>query len=812
MAPAVLAEDPVVAEFSVQAPTLQRFILRGTLPVPPGFYPADGSPSPFRVRSPQGTVYDTQIEVVSRYPRVQDGSDVVELLARVERATEIPPGTPLIYQVLRSDSPVVAHRRTTAVQELMETPRSLVMRTRDVFGHRYEADLLRDLRLDIAQDLRTHRNGRVCLQQRTHEDLRPKPPVPGDLGTLPHLMGVHSYVSTWAREDFISLDLRVHNGHDGLDDTTDQDDPMGKLYFEELELVVPDGWTLIHAYPTPSLGSAYSENGSRVTPLVKRMSGGQLHVMAPQAQFHRRLVLAREGTELRAISMLREEGLAFCRTGASSEGEPFYSWWNPRTARFWAQNLPLPDLAYLETPAESALEMKLEFELLHGALTSGTPGIWPIESGRVGWAHPYGLKTGGMVGGSEIFFFDGLKTAWGASQLGYRSYQMSHRMYTERHPTALFNKNGDSYSLEDWTVQGASGTYLPTWMFLVPWLFLGDPFGFTNAPTFQVDAVAALGRRPDYEDELLSYEWIDPQHLIRYTRSAKVLAWLGNDALARDDIRLQAELCRATYSILPQNSQGTGIATGLLQDRKFVDSHPNDGYIVDRGEGWIFDTVATAYALGNADFRTRTLPWFKDVVDVMIDGQSSCSGTIMSKPSHNHFAGQYRFLQSISETILQNGLWGMLTSAIEGVDSFTAANIELILDRSTHAMISPNVWDDTTNAPHFYTALGPYDQEQPPFCGYVPNDGHELHDNWQTWNVFVFGYRVTGDNRFLLRATDMAGGNLTPSAFGQDQNPGELETRAGLISFLQTRNSLLLGLSNERGRTGTDETSVNARD
>ena len=50
--------------------------------------------------------------------------------------------------------------------------------------------------------------------------------------------------STWANAGFISIDLRIHNGHDGHDPETDADDPLGTVYFEDLELVVPQGWTL----------------------------------------------------------------------------------------------------------------------------------------------------------------------------------------------------------------------------------------------------------------------------------------------------------------------------------------------------------------------------------------------------------------------------------------------------------------------------------------------------------------------------------------------------------------------------------------
>ena len=42
--------------------------------------------------------------------------------------------------------------------------------------------------------------------------------------TLPHMMGVHTYLTTWTNAPYIALDLVVHNGMDGLDPETSLDD------------------------------------------------------------------------------------------------------------------------------------------------------------------------------------------------------------------------------------------------------------------------------------------------------------------------------------------------------------------------------------------------------------------------------------------------------------------------------------------------------------------------------------------------------------------------------------------------------------
>jgi len=44
---------------------------------------------------------------------------------------------------------------------------------------------------------------------------------------------------------------------------------------------------------------------------------------------------------------------------------------------------------------------------------------------------------------------------------------------------------------------------------------------------------------------------------------------------------------------------------------------------------------------------------------------------------------------------------------------------------------------------------------------------------------------ITEDPIFTAKATTMSGGNLTPAGIGLDVWPGELETRALLIAYLQ---------------------------
>ncbi len=728
------AVGDLVAELELEAPSESPFLLRGTIPIAAGMHMPGASASPFILRAPGMGTVNTQVEVVSRYPDPSEGADVVEILAKVELPTGTSPGDRVAYSVIWSPNTSGTITVDSNVQTLLATPDALVVRATDVFGHSYEADLLDDL-INDTSELHTYRDGHIARQVRTYGNLTPVTPVTGSTGTLPHMMGTHAYITTWTEEEFISLDLRFHNGHQGLDPGTDQDDPVGKLYFNELELRVPSGWTVFQAFESPSLGTAYTEGANRVLPLVNPIAGTKMHMMPIQAQFHRRLVVCRSGAEARAQAVLREEWLAFCRDGENAGEERLLSWWNPGSARYWAQNLPLPTLDHLGSKANQRGAIETKFDTYNQVLLNGTAGPFPLVSGNMGWSHPWGLDIGYMHGGDEIVWWDGLEALWVASTEGYRNFQISHRMYTERHATALYDTSGDAYQYEDWLVEGATQTYLPTWIYFIPWLSLADPHGFTTADSFQIDAVANQSRKPNYEGTLLTYKWIDEAHIIRYTRSPKLLAWVGNDALSKDDLRLQAELCRTSYAPYPQTDDGNAIVTGFTADIQNVEDHPGQGVFIDRTEGWGFDTVAAYYALADDDWRALAKPWAETIVDFFLVGQSDCDGLIMSFPHPDHMGGQYRLVQSISEAIIGNGLWGMRTTMFDSVDEVYADRINQLILGSVQGMTGPKVWDAGASTFHFYTALGDYDQDSPPFCNYVPTDGNLYSDNWQTWNI-----------------------------------------------------------------------------
>jgi len=322
------------------------------------------------------------------------------------------------------------------------------------------------------------------------------------------------------------------------------------------------------------------------------------------------------------------------------------------------------------------------------------------------------------------------------------------------------------------------------WWYNAPMLWAADPFGITTAPSFQADAVAAQGLKPPYEGALLGYAPIDEAHLVRYTHAAKAMVWLGNDTIAKEDLRAQAEGIRFAFATVPQDPWGGVISTGVVSFENFVATHPGEGLPFGRGEAWGLDVLNAAYSTQDDAFRAAVRPLYERLIDVVEDGQADCTGIIQATPLYNVFNAQYRCRQSIEAAITENALVGLRESAWKGIDPQRTAQVDLVLERSLRAMISPLVWSGEFGGPQAMMAVGLIDQEAAPFCSWFPGDGtYGYADHYQIWTSFAYGYRLTHDPLFLQRAEEALGNDLLPAMFA---NPlDNLGNRAGLMALAQ---------------------------
>ena len=268
----------------------------------------------------------------------------------------------------------------------------------------------------------------------------------------------------------------------------------------------------------------------------------------------------------------------------------------------------------------------------------------------------------------------------------------------------------------------------------------------------------AANRKPWYEDQLCAFFAIDLHHLTRYTRSPKVLLWLGNDALAKDDLCAQGEGFRITYTMLPQDIWGAIIPTGLYACRHYVDAHPHEGMPFGRGESWGLDAALVTYSVESDEWRARNLPWFREILDVVEKGQASCSNVIQSTPLYNVFDAKYRCRQSIEAAIMENSFVGMRESVFLGADAERTVRLDNVLRKALYAMVSPLVWSTANHGPWAMIATGPFDTMQAPYCTWVPADGnYGIPDHYQIWSSFAYGWELTHDPIFLDKATEAMG-------------------------------------------------------
>ncbi len=778
---------PVVARIELPAPptSSDAFVVRATVPVPKGTFPRADGKFPFSIRNTNGMCAPTQVEIVSRYPLDADGADVVEVLARVDRPAGVAAGQTIGYDVVEHVHAKKALPTRKAVMQAIVTPGTVKLISEDVFGHRYALDLFSGMRSQTG-NVKVLRAGQAAVQMRNYGTMAPlTSQIGAPNGALPHFFGVHTYLTTWANEEFMSLDIRVNNGPSGFDKAPAaiQDDPLGDVYFKRISIEIPQGWQVLFDLNDPALGAAVTANGRVTYDIVKPNADGSMHLMPAQAMFHRRMVLTRNSVTAKARAVLDQTTLAFCASGDSPDtGLQLYSWWNPSTARYYPQKFPLPKMAAIGLQASGELWNRYSTTLGH--LTNGTSASHPYDSPRLGWAHPWGGGYGGMTGGTEIWFYDGFKVAETQSQYGYRALEMKYRMYADRMPQLLYDRSGEHTKVEQWTVQGVNYPYVPMNYFQGLMGNGNDPFGYSNTPAYQRNHVAAQGLKPSYEGALKNYKPIDFQHYTRFIQSPMALSWIGNDALAKDDLRMCAEIFRLSYHEHYSSASGYVIGSGMLADIQQVAGMPGYGFSFGRGESWGMMSAIAAYGLSDPSWRARWVTWFNKAADTISAGQSTCNGIIQRTTNNKILSGQYQARQSIEQAITENMLWSLKESVFRDRDPARFAQTEQTLLNSLYAMIGTLAWRPG-NGPSSHLAVAPLGGTTTPYCSTLPAPNAATGiDAYQTPCSFAYGYAMTGDSTFLTKACEMYGNsNLVAALAGLYLS--NAEARAALIAVLQ---------------------------
>jgi len=878
-----LQAGTVVAKLETETPPANMcpsFVLNGTVPVPAQTFPrADGQYALAITDYDGTTALPSNISVVSYYPAdATDGADVIELAAEVQCDPSKSPGDLVTYNVVVTEPyapPTTAADDAAGilaatpgsqapVTTLLQSPESIRLRARDVLGNVYEADIL------TGEHVRPLDFGSARSQVRTTGVMRlvtdANNPASGcSTSTYPHLFGYQAYWEVRAGEPLVRLALRLHNGFVDHDDTTADDDALLDVLFDQLELLIPSSaGFVVEGEPHDPQFDATSSGISgehTVFPLVKAMAGGELHLFPHRSSFVRpALAIVQAGAEAKARELLRRHGLAFAQPGTNSFGHELYGGTNIETGRFGSLRARMPKLDHM---GKSALRSHWtgEYQKSRNHVQNGDTDGWFYLKPTMGAFHPVQPSYGGVTGGGWIDFDGpGYDVLFASSRAGYLYYELFHRGMVARHTAVHLDADGDATSVEDWLVNGS----LPFPFFgTVPSNVSADPFGdkaydkcvngcggntsciqscrATHPEGCLRDYANGSGQAPWYANDLKKYSAVDYQHYVRITRQAKFLAWAGNDPLAKDSLIELAEIGQLSYHQYQGNSSGL---RGLYNSGT---SSPGQGSAIGRGQGWIVDSMVSAYSVASPEWRQIKRPWFEMFADAVASTQNaSCQysnnpnkpnavgGPLSAKRSNDHllikllnppapwsssFAdGELMASQTWEEMVVVDvGVMGTLRAVFEGFDANRTQLLTTVIERhanymgSDYALHAQGTTADqlahslclpqaTPNGPPVCTApfvpfchldnpeLAPYQDVN---SGQYLWAGSTQSGNFYSPDMWGVAYFVTGDTFYLDRAAlahNAADWNalLTKLENQTASNFGEIQNRLVLIAALRS--------------------------
>lgn len=787
-APALAFAQTPVARISVELPQMEHFILHATVPVPPGTFRPTAANMPLAIVS-GGLPATTQIESVTRFPRDVDGAAVVELIARVSRPPGASPGTEQIYDVVLHDHARGNHQPGAGAAALLATPGAVQLATRDLHGNRFAADLYAKPRAGVTGTTRL-REGAHVRELRTHEVLTLQGTPQGQ--ALPHLMGVHATFRTYTNEDFVLLDLHVHNGMDGRDFSTPIDDVVSDIYFEQLDLELPPGWEVATAFGAPYVGAPVADAGHVDWPLIKALPESQMHLLPQQAQFVRRYVIARPGASLdRGREVLARRNFGFATPGFVNPTQELWSWWNPSTGGYLPQRRALPTLGHMNL-ASLRGSIQGSFDQLANLVATGErspQGPYPLTTRLLGWAHPWGYAHGGVAGGQEIEQWPGVDIFWARSQVGLRFTELKAQCYEDRQPVALYTSRGTPSRFEDMVQPpGPYGPWIPSYFNLRP--SAGSAyFTFSVADRAQPILAYESYRIPYYEKELRTFQPIDIEHLTRYLNAYLVLAWLANDAEAKRALELHSELHRITLSEYYNSNYGHIQGVGLLTRIQAAQSHGGKGGNWGRSEAWGLQANLAWYALGPDELRARYRPWFALISQTLRDTVSTCTGNLTSHQVYQGpFKGVYQIRQSFEAGFMLHAVEGLRRTVFEGTNQAVYDSLTTVLHEGAEASIEPPFWNPAQRAQHRHVATRRIATDSSDFCTNIPHDGFtDFYDSWSGMTGWAYAYTETRNSIYLLRAAEAIGGANALAGL-ESQGLVEIDEKAPMMALLQFLN------------------------
>ncbi len=803
-----------IAKLKLKKPdsSATSFILRATLPLIPGVFPSNNLENaietPFATKDGEGNSIPLQTEIVSRFANPAAGADVVEVMAEVPNSMAADAEGMVEYGVFIGKATYPKPPAGASARELLQQPNNLPGSIRGLLDSGAALNIVaadhqdRIHLLDLfagTGSTKAERFGPVKSTALTYGTMEPT--TASGSGDYDHLVGVHAAISTMSDQEVIFLDLMLNNGPVGknlpggltmLADHGSDIKPNGYTYFKALGIEVPLGWRLVQWAPHPfwqdycdasfslpcptntDLHFLFREINSSDSQFFTVDTANELHLFGPRAMRLERLALVPDNPAAiaRAKELLDEEGLAFVQPGTNSEGDRYFSWWNPLTARYFPQNQLLPNIDFI---GAQGIRNKLssDFNALKQVRESGSiDTALDVHNKSMGTAHPLGGMGGGTTGGKNIHMLEGTGTAQSAWSDGINWLKLQFFMHTDRQPQALFLANGDPFDPKEFQyIQAASGAIFQTYynFWNGPWdqnwpspaipasgYSTGpkdDPFGYvaallgqTGHPTYK-----SIGQQaPGYQVKMIGHDSCygcgalyyptDDAHFVRYSRLYLPLAWLANDSLAKLIIGLDGALRIGTYNYTPYttstlDNQGVSMMPALRRVSQLMQfsnpavelasiqqggtitaapgNHTNQGFGHGRGHAWMLQVAAAAYRLATPEWRSDNKQWFEVYSELLDKGRSVCSGYINSGTINKSFDGidlsKMWNTQAFEEAFVHLATTALWQSFWEFKDPAKEAAAANVVAEATRGMLTSG-WDPFKNS--IYYILGFSDNKQ----------------------------------------------------------------------------------------------------
>ena len=596
---------------------------------------------------------------------------------------------------------------------------------------------------------------------------------------FPELLGFTAWITSTAGENAVQITLALDSGR--VDGSV-----LPDFEFDGIELVVPQGVELEHKGPEPLSDGPIELDDGNWAHSLSPTELAQVWFQRQERVWH--FALFPTGERPRARQLLDNLGFAVALSGPG-----LWAWDSPGCCGFNAQEVAPPMLAHLNV-GSLIPGSKTSVDKLLIALRDGKPiGGGNSKVGRLGLFHPWGVAYGGMTGGSEIDQLLGVELTRAPDPWRLLEYQLRFARLVDRQRVALYRRDGVPFPLEyvaSGGVPDGAVAAKPPAMFNGQFANNPDPFGFWAAQNKSPRVLNSTA----YESTLRSFAPIDEQHLVRFTGPAKVLAALWRDPYAIRWLKLEAELSRAHLSEFP----GGQLDGWIAQTR----SRPRQGGPLGRGEGWVADCVAHAWAYHPRGFRTRFAPWARKFLELV--AQSPTPAGIWNRHTSGKsikpapFYSAHAVCQTIEHAIVAHGALGLwlATRAEEPQHNVERA----LVDAATTGI--RYLWKPGAGDAYQWVAVAPIAGNAAPYAT-LPAGLWLNYDSWQLPNVIGYGLALLARRDIAVEQPFAAGGHseafaialsLVSDATGGAANPltaarskgwGNLFNRAAFLSALE---------------------------